>query len=294
MSDDIHENDRQAGHRAQLANRPAYGALLDGEITTKTEERECRDCGVGFQGSVMYVGTTRTFGIMRCPDCLNRHAESEKAAQTPARTPQDACQAAFESICPPEYRNSDPKRIIAELKARGSKPSRLDHCGKLEHISVEVAVAEILAWDVTKKGLGLVGAPGRCKTRLMFQMLKPHILRGVQVRAIHAAKLSRSMSAAYEDGARAAETWLAEWAAVPVLLIDDLDKGRFTEAVLVDFYGMMEDRKAFLRPTCFTSNATGKQIEERLQQEAGRRQQDDTTGASLTRRLRAMANSYTL
>jgi len=288
---DEREADRLAGLKAQEAHRPRV-PIMQGDLTTRTETRTCRDCETLFEGSVMYCGERPLFGVLRCPDCIAKH-EAEKSAQTPVPCAQDARHAAFDAICPPEYRDSDTARMVAELNRVGSKPSRIG-AGGLETIEIAQAVAEILAWEVWRKGLGLVGPAGHCKTRLMFAMLKPHVLAGRQVRAIHGAKLSRAMSAAYEDGARAAEAWLAEWAAVPILFLDDVDKSRFTESTLTDFYGLLEDRKAFERPTCFTSNATGKQLEERLRAEATRRGTEDTTGASLTRRLRAMASSYTI
>lgn len=286
--------DIEAGRKMQDAMRRRDAApALSGAISATTETAQCVDCDRTFPAHVLFCGETRLFGMVRCTECCERGMARLFPATATASVPKpDPRTAAWEAICPPEYRESDMERLRAVV--RQGEVSRLDGAGKMIAVAPDTAVDEILAWDAAKRGLGLVGVPGRCKTRLMYAMLRGYVLGGGQARAIHGAALSRKMAAAYEAGAAAAEAWLREWIEIPVLLIDDVDKARFTDAVLTDFYWLVEERQAFRRPTCFTANANGKMIAERLRADAGRKGTQDSIGESIVRRLRAMADSYTI
>lgn len=146
---------------------------------------------------------------------------------------------AFRRLCPPLYQQTDPARLPQQ------------------HL------AAVNAWKYGPKGLLLVGPTGTGKTRCAWQLLRRLIFSGRRVRAFDGLGWAVAVSEAFGKPDET-ETWLDHVCTADVLFIDDLFKGKMTEAQELAAIGVFERRTNHLLPVIVTMNSTGRMILDRM------------------------------
>lgn len=138
-------------------------------------------------------------------------------------------------------------------------------------------VAAVEGWQATaeKPFLLLHGVSGRGKSRLLWLVLTPLILRGERPVVFGPGEFSLAVVSAWRDGT--AEHLIARLKSAAWLVLDDIDKDKFTERVEEALFGVLEHRLAWSLPTLLATNATGAVLESKFTTAAG---------PALVRRLR--------
>ena len=181
-----------------------------------------------------------------CDECDRQRIE--KLQQEQAAEEQERRQEAFHAICPPLYRESDPKRIPAAF------------------------LREIEAWEYNPVGLGFVGVAGTCKTRAAWMLLKRLHFSGVRVYGITATGFAKACADQWHDDPQAkalAEDTLTRCRRTKVLLLDDLGKNKFTERSELELFDLLEHRTSHELPILWTANAQGDAFEQMLSPDRG-------------------------
>lgn len=192
-----------------------------------------------------------------CEPCADTQiAESAKSTEAGKQAER---LAQWETICPPLYRLTDPN-----------------------HPDVNQAIlARVMAWrdKGDGKGLCLIGPSGRCKTRIMLLLAKRVFMEGKSVFFTSATRLAWAFQNQFGNDQQHGEARdaIAKAHSCRFLALDDVGKEKFTETVERDFYDLVEQRTSHLRPTHWTANATGPQLEAMMSQDRG---------AAIMRRLR--------
>lgn len=156
-------------------------------------------------------------------------------------------ESVFRKLCPPLYLYSDPARLPADK------------------------LAEVLAWQPNPDGHGmfLVGPARTGKTRCVWLLLRRLVVkRGLAVKAFDGVGWQIAVARAFGDPGTT-EAWFDSLVEPAVLFIDDLFKGRITEAIETAVHGILERRAAHLKPVFITSNTDGKTLVARMT-ESGR------------------------
>lgn len=113
---------------------------------------------------------------------------------------------------------------------------------------------EFTKQDATK-GLAILGNVGVGKTHLAVATLKELAKQGLIVNAVNYATLSRELSSAAMDKEEYARL-MGKYTDVQVLLIDDLFKGKVTDANIRQMYELINSRYENNKRTIFTSEYT--------------------------------------
>ena len=161
---------------------------------------------------------------------------------------QERRKEAFNALCPPLYRESDPKRIPAAF------------------------LRECAAWEVSPQGLGFVGIAGSCKTRAAWMLLKRLHMSGVRVFGITATQFAKACADQWHDNPQAkalAEDTLTRCRRTKVLLLDDLGKNKMTERAELELFDLLEHRTSHEMPVIWTANAGGAEFKKMLSPDRG-------------------------
>lgn len=195
--------------------------------------RACQDCGQQFQSTpLVYNGQVLAFARY-CEACVERH-DRAKASERDRREVARLAEA-WERICPPLYRDTDPDRLECSPVAR----------------------AAILEWQFGPRGLLVHGPARQGKTRLVYLLLhRLHFTERRKIAALTSNAFSHQVSVLFGEGGGKGEAFVDELTKVPVLFIDDIGKGRLTDRVESEFFHVIETRTAHLRPTILTTNLT--------------------------------------
>lgn len=120
--------------------------------------------------------------------------------------------------------------------------------------------AQVLAWRPGKRGLGLglIGPTGRCKTRMIFELLMYLRDGGVFWRYLTSFALGRAIQNQWQDDE--SKRVLKAARQCKILFLDDIGKQKFTAAVEEEFFDVIEERKSWRRPIIFTSNLLGDEL----------------------------------
>lgn len=166
----------------------------------------------------------------------------------------------FLKICPKLYQNSDMARLPRQAEAK-----------------------KVLAWEYNPTGLFLIGPSGTGKTRAMWMLLKRLILEQENYQRLvffQGAIFALKASKAYGDP-DFTEQWLEKMAKIPLLVIDDIFKGKMSEAQETAIYTILELRASDMVPTILTTNTGGELLLQRMT-DAGR----EDRGPAIIRRIK--------
>ena len=155
----------------------------------------------------------------------------------------------WNKLCPPLYRDTDPTRLPQPLHD---------------------AITSYNPYSA--RGIGIVGEPGKGKTRAALLILRKFLEAGQFPLAISAARLSRLSADQFSpilSVAQEAREKLESARSRSALLIDDIGKGRFTDRAEMEFYDILEHRTSHLLPTIWTANATSKALRSMLSEDRG-------------------------
>lgn len=181
-----------------------------------------------------------------CEDCDLRRIEMLKQEQ--ALLEQQRRQEAFHALCPPLYRESDPKRLPAAF------------------------LRECEAWEVSPMGLGFVGIAGTGKTRAAWMLLKRLHFSGVRVFGLTATAFAKACADQWHDNNQAkalAEDTLTRCRRTKVLLLDDLGKQKMTERAELELFDLLEHRTSHELPVIWTANAGRETLKQMLSPDRG-------------------------
>ena len=206
-------------------------------------------CGAEFDARSVFIGGKEVFSQKLCPACIDA-----KNADADAEQKQKAFAAKTESwnrICPPLYQLTNPEHPAINQKA----------------------LCAALQWQNNMDGAGVcfIGPSGLCKTRIMLLLAKRLHFEGVGVFFISSTRLAWAFQNQFGADQRNGEARdsIASAHKIPVLFLDDVGKEKFTETVERDFYDLIEQRTSHLRPTHWTANANGAQLEAMMSSDRG-------------------------
>ncbi|HZS19219.1 MAG TPA: hypothetical protein VFA51_14925 [Candidatus Udaeobacter sp.] len=155
--------------------------------------------------------------------------------------PEISRRRAWESLCPPEYRETSPER--------------LPNLEKFEQVQ---------RWQFGPMGLLLVGPTRRGKTRSAWKLLERlHFEEHRGIIAMSPMDLKLAVASVWRD-AETADTWIWRLRSAGVVFLDDLDTVRFTEAVEETIYDIFEFRPTHREPVIATVNRTGRELAARM------------------------------
>lgn len=195
-----------------------------------------------------------------CESCSQK-AEAEWQAKLEQER-LDGYRRRFEAEVPPLYRDNDTSRFPdAWQKFRDWKPEN-------------------------GRGLILVGDTGKCKTRMVAEIVKRLIFDGIRCRFLRASTFANVVRRQFSDqGGDEAREMLRNYQQVPVLVIDDIGKQASSPAIEEALFELVEFRIANLKSMIVTANATGKELEQMMSPDRGR---------PMVRRLREFCDAYTI
>lgn len=148
----------------------------------------------------------------------------------------------YVQICPPLYRQTDPAKLNQEL------------------------FKKVMEWEYSAKGLMLVGPSGTGKTRMAWQVVRRELENKKKVKYFDSVAFGHECARAFkeEDGGE----WIDKLARRDLLFFDDLDKGKFTERVEAELFGLVERRISYCRPLLVTSQVGGEEFLKKFAQPA--------------------------
>lgn len=195
----------------------------------------CKRCGKATEAPTFSVKGRLLRIPAMCEDCA---AESEAEQERREREERQAARAAaFEAMCPPLYRDTDPARLAPRFREAAER------------------------WSLRGgKGLGLVGPAGLGKSRAAWMALRRAAMDGARCHATTATAFARACADQFSDDPRrrnAADAEIHAAKAAAVWLCDDIGKQRMTDRAEAEFYDVLEHRTSHLRPTIWTANAAG-------------------------------------
>lgn len=230
---------------------------------------QCLTCGRAFEAALYphpfkpgrYFFEQRHCGpcVQSEQDRLARDAEARRAEQA-----QRDAQAAWERICPPEFRTQEEGGPTDVERLRSVLPQ----------------MEAVLSHPYGPNGLILRGDTGAGKTRAMFRLLRVYFDRVAprpRIMALTAGQFDRQARDA--AGTFTLTPWFDRLASADVVFIDDLGKGRWTPATSGQFWDLVDSRTRHGRPMFITTNFSGGHLVKVLGL-------DDDTAEPLLRRLR--------
>lgn len=202
--------------------------------TATLKAATCGKCRETFDYEPHELHGRELFAPKFCPPCveiISKETDAEARYQRKAKLTE-----AWESLCPMEYRECDPARISATY-------ARL-----------------IREWTPGPRGIGLVGTSGICKTRTVFAIMRRHHMAGLRCEAISAAKFSKlAVDQFSNDNSRRGESLakLESCQTARILILDDLEKARFSDRYEMELYNLLEHRTSEHLPILWTANTIG-------------------------------------
>lgn len=121
-------------------------------------------------------------------------------------------------------------------------------------------VETVMVWmPDSARGIGFMGSTGTGKSRVIHELGRQLYMEGLDVFATSGIEFQRRVISQIQDrdGWR---RYLARCEDSAILVLDDADKLKLTDAVEAEYYGMLEVRRRWLRPVLATLNVSGADI----------------------------------
>lgn len=119
--------------------------------------------------------------------------------------------------------------------------------------------SKVLAWTMKDKGVGFTGPTHGGKSRVIHELGRKLYVSGVDVFPTSGIAFQDAVSRQVDFKAEF-ESYLRRAKTCSVLLLDDADKLKFTEAVEAAYYALFEERRRFQRPILVTTNLRGQEM----------------------------------
>jgi DNA replication protein DnaC len=128
----------------------------------------------------------------------------------------------------------------------------------------------LCSWEYGPKGLILFGASGTGKTRAVCMALEWHVLHGCTIRIISAIDFQREVINRTKPGGDGdLDEFINELLDVDILVIDDLDKLRFSPRVEAELFNLIDKRTGNELPIIFTANSSGEVLARKMSPDTG-------------------------
>ena len=229
------------------------------KITTD-EVRICKECSKSYQHIPYYWPEGQSEEDLNadccyCPSCepiIQERWEKERRQ----REKDEAAKADWIKAVPPLYRDTD--------------TTHPDYPQAVHRKAIEWQKTRETGEGNGRLFLGLIGDSGRCKTRVISQVMKRIIWNGHCCKWVNATEFQRLVQSQWSNETKASKsifksvTTVGEQARANLetlrtcdaLTLDDLGKGRITDTVAGALYDLLEERTAQGRTTLWTSNAS--------------------------------------
>lgn len=217
--------------------------------------RTCPKCKAQFETEACFLGDQEKFADTPglCNKCADHYDLEQRERKVRAGELQS--QRRWEQICPLGFRNTDPARL-PDIAAKN----------------------DVLSWQYSGTGLLCHGPTGRGKTRCLYLLLhRLHFGEQRSIIAIGATYFAHECGRRFSENQAEADAYINDLTRVDVLMLDDLDKARFTERTEAELFHVIDARTAQGRPILASVNATGSELAEMM---------TDHRGWPIVRRLR--------
>jgi DNA replication protein DnaC len=127
----------------------------------------------------------------------------------------------------------------------------------------------VFSWHPdSPKGIGFLGRSRTGKSRVLFELGRRLFIRGQDVYPTSGIEFAEKVAGQVNDR-DGFESYMQRLKNCKILILDDADKARMTEAVEASYYGMLEYRRRFQRPILVSVNSTGKEMAQNATQNRG-------------------------
>lgn len=273
------------------------------EQTLITDTRSCAGCSVNFESSAVVINGVEFCRKLYCDSCieLRDFEEEEDRKQKLAASRKAAFEDRWARICPPRYAEPfDIEKAVASI--RNERQEFWRKVGKMKNEPprtwkeeddqrLREAIDKVLNYPYSERGLGLVGASGHAKTRLVFSLIHRYLSENRPCKYINLAVFGRELGARFSQSAKDGNDWINGFCKTPVLFLDDVGKEKMTERVETELYGIIEVRSANLLPIYFTANSGGEKLIEKMVDDTG---EVSDRAVPIVRRLREFCEGITI
>ena len=207
--------------------------------------KNCKTCGVAVD--LTGLGSIAGF-IEYCDPCADKHNDAldekaRKAHEDDAREQRaQFSRRQWEKVVPQKYRETD----VNDARY----PKGL-------HDVAKQWISGTIKGNPSRLWFGIVGISGKCKTRVMSQVVKNRISHGKACQWVNATQFQWCAQNQHDnvDGAKA-KRHLESYRSCDFLAFDDLGKQKWTDTVEALFYDLIEHRDSRCLPMIWTSNST--------------------------------------
>lgn len=193
--------------------------------------------------------------IVLCNGCADKRIAERDAVF------KDEKKAQWEALCPPAYRDTEAHRL--------PMPSKLE---------------VVMRWKYGPKGLTLIGATGKGKSRCAWKLLEREFSSGRSVECLD-AKFAMQYSQKISISGAVTYEWLESKMNAGILLLDDVLKVRLDNTGCeTALFAIIEERMANNLPIILTTQDTGETLKTRMSPDRGE---------AVVRRLRECCQTIT-
>jgi hypothetical protein len=208
--------------------------------------KNCITCGSKFDTEEIQIGSKKISFVNYCDPCFEKRTAEAQADAEQQR--KDALESVFWSSVPPLYRETDPS-ILNPILTR-----------------------DVLSWEYQPKGIGIRGKSGMQKTRAAVMLLYKIKMQGHSVYFLKSTDIARYATDKFSNDRETQDSALKAIRSAHtarVLLIDDIGKGRLSNAAEELLYDILDKRSERQIPVIWTSNSTSTQLHDMMSEDRG-------------------------
>jgi DNA replication protein DnaC len=199
-----------------------------------TTQATCKTCNQPFETEVAEFANGKSLQANVCTPCYERREASQPQANREEKRKQT-----WDRMVGNYYFIFDPNRIPQ---------------------SIQPHLDTAFAWHPdSPRGIGFIGKSRTGKSRVLFELGRRLYMKGQDVYPTSGIEFAEKVAGQVTDK-EGFEQYTHRVKHCKILLFDDADKCRFTEAVEAAYYGMLEYRRRFQRPILASVNSTGAQM----------------------------------